>query len=102
MVRTVRVISKRIVTVRRVDHEANILIHIQPFTSQNTIARDNHTNMQNHIIPKKSKKLDYFTQRKLSQSIDRANMWGIYNILAIGEWPVLFLVKRELAIVKNV
>ena len=30
------------------------------------------------------------------------NMWGIYTILVIGEWPVLFLVKRELAILRNV
>ena len=29
-------------------------------------------------------------------------LWGIYTILVIGEWPVLFLVKRELAIFKNV
>ena len=27
---------------------------------------------------------------------------GVYTILVIGEWPVLFLVKRELAIFKNV
>ena len=27
--------------------------------------------------------------------------WGIYTILVIGEWPVLFLVKRELAISKK-
>ena len=26
----------------------------------------------------------------------------IYSILVIGEWPVIFLVKRELAIFKNV
>ena len=28
--------------------------------------------------------------------------WGIYTILVIGEWPVLFLVKRALAIFLNV
>ena len=27
---------------------------------------------------------------------------GIYTILVIGKWPVLFLVIRELAIFKNV
>ena len=27
---------------------------------------------------------------------------GIYTILMIGEWPVLFLAKRELATFKNV
>ena len=27
---------------------------------------------------------------------------GVYTILVIGDWPVLFLVKRELAIFKNV
>ena len=28
--------------------------------------------------------------------------WGIYTILMIGEWPALFLVKRDLPIFKNV
>ena len=27
---------------------------------------------------------------------------GLYTILVIGDWPVLFLVKHELAIFKNV
>ena len=26
---------------------------------------------------------------------------GVHTILVIGDWPVLFLVKRELAIFKN-
>ena len=30
------------------------------------------------------------------------SMGGVYTILVIGDWPVLFLVKRELAIFKNV
>ena len=30
-----------------------------------------------------------------------ARLWGIYSILVIGEWPVFFLVKLELAIFKN-
>ena len=39
------------------------------------------------------------------REIDVVVFWGgggIYTILVIGEWPVLFVVKRELAIFLNV
>ena len=42
------------------------------------------------------------TYRNLWNKPPRGGGGGVYTILVIGDWPVLFLVKRELAIFKNV